>query len=125
MTGWLDGARLAPSEPLTQNEGVIALPLETWVSIGTLLGVAVTMFVAMRSGFSDLRLEINGLRSEMKDEFKDVRAELKDVRAELKADLAALEGRVTELDRRVYALAVGLRPYVGEAQEGSPSGHTG
>ena len=97
---------------------MIALPLETWVSVGTLISVAIAMRVAMRSGFAELRSEFSEFRSEVK-------ADIRGLRTELKADIAALDGRVTELDRRVYALAVGLRPYVEEAPESRPSGHAG
>ncbi len=34
--------------------------LETWVSIGTLLGVAVGLFVAIRTTGADLRKELKG-----------------------------------------------------------------
>jgi hypothetical protein len=95
---------VAPSDPSTQNEEVIALPLETWVSVGTLISVA----IALRSGFAELRSEFSEFGSEVK-------ADVRDLRTELKVDIAALDGRVNELDRRVYALAV----------ESRPSGHAG
>jgi hypothetical protein len=94
------------------------LPLETWVSVGTVISVAIALLIAMRSGFAELRSEFSEFGSEVK-------ADIRDLRTELKADIAAFDGRVTELDRRVYALAVGLRPYVEEAPQSRPSGHAG
>jgi hypothetical protein len=64
-----------------EHTGGVIVSLETWVSIGTLLGVAVALFVAIRA-----------------------------LGAELKGDIARLDERVSRLDDRVYALAVGLRP---------------
>ena len=78
--------------------------LETWVSIGTLLGVAVGLFVAIRTTGADLRKELKGDIAELRTELKGDIAEL---RTELKTDIA-------KLDDRVYALAAGLRPQLDE-----------
>ncbi len=107
--------------------------LETWVSIGTLLGVAVGLFVAIRTTGADLRKEIGGLRTELKGDIGSLRTELKDdiaeLRTELKGDIAELrtelkddiaelrtelKGDIAKLDDRVYALAAGLRPQLDE-----------
>ena len=96
--------------------------LETWVSIGTLLGVAVGLFVAIRTTGADLRKEIGGLRTELKGDIGSLRTELKDdiaeLRTELKDDIAELrtelKGDIAKLDDRVYALAAGLRPQLDE-----------
>ena len=85
--------------------------LETWVSIGTLLGVAVGLFVAIRTTGADLRKEIGGLRTELKGDVGSLRTELKDDIAELRTEL---KGDIAKLDDRVYALAAGLRPQLDE-----------
>jgi hypothetical protein len=119
------------------TEGVIALPLETWVSLGTLIGFGVTILLAIRGVDASLRSEIAGVRSDLGSEIAGVRsdlrseigelrsemkAEFKELRTEVKADMASLETRISELDRRVYALAVGLRPEIDGVQEGRASG---
>jgi hypothetical protein len=89
--------------------------LETWVSIGTLLGVAVGLFVAIRTTGADLRTELKGgiaeLRTELKGDIAELRTELKGDIAELRTEL---KGDIAKLDDRVYALAAGLRPQLDE-----------
>lgn len=77
----------------SEQTGGMTVGLETWVSIGTLLGVAVGLFVAIRTTGADLRTELKG--------------DIAELRTELKGDIA-------KLDDRVYALAAGLRPQLDE-----------
>ncbi len=85
-SGWshsqppLPPARVAYTNEAVQTGGM-TVSLETWVSIGTLLGVGAGILIAIRA-----------------------------MGAELKGDIARLDDRVSRLDDRVYALAVGLRP---------------
>lgn len=109
------------------------MPLETWVSLGTLIGFGVTILLAirgvdasLRSEIAGVRSEIAGVRSDLGSEIGELRSEMKadfkELRTEVKADMASLETRISELDRRVYALAVGLRPEIDGVQEGRASG---
>ena len=104
---------LAPGSRLAQTEGVMGLSLATWVSLIVLCGFGLTLLRTVRSGNNRLHDEIALTRTELKGDMADLRTELKgdiaDLRTELKGDIA-------RLDDRVYALAVGLRPQVGEAR---------
>ncbi len=102
----------------------MTLSLDTWVSLGALLGVLVTLVAVIRSGdertdrrIDRLEAKVDGLRSELTGDIDGLRTELKgdigDLRTELKGDIA-------RLDDRVYALAAGLRPLVEQAQGAGP-----
>lgn len=58
----------------------MAMSLDTWVSIGSLVAVAITLYLVLARRFD------------------------------------RLETRVEKLDDRVYALGVGMRPLIDEAQ---------
>lgn len=89
------------------------MELDTWVSIGTLLGVGLVLYATTRQGLKDLRDE---LRAEM----AAARADTAALRTEFKADIARLETElrsdIARLDDRVYALAAGLRPQIEQSQ---------
>ena len=83
------------------------MPLETWVSIGTLLGVGLSLAGLMLATTRSLRTELKGDLSELRTEVKGDIAEL---RTEVKGDIAELRTVVDRLDERVYALATGQAP---------------
>jgi hypothetical protein len=119
---------MASAERAVQN-GAVFVSLETWVSIGALLTVGLTLYATIRKTGRDVR-------SELKDDIAAVRTDLAATRTELKADIAAvrtelkadiavvrtelaatrteLKADVGRLDDRVYALAAGLRPTLDE-----------
>ncbi len=72
------------------------MPLETWVSIGTLLGVGLSLAGLMLATTRSLRTELKG--------------DIAELRTELKSDVAELRTVVDRLDERVYALATGQAP---------------
>jgi septal ring factor EnvC (AmiA/AmiB activator) len=118
-----------------QNGGVF-VSLETWVSIGALLTVGLTLYATIRKTGRDVRSELKddiaavrtdlaATRTELKADIAAVRTELAATRTELKADIAVvrtelaatrteLKADVGRLDDRVYALAAGLRPTLDE-----------
>ena len=75
---------------------VITVPLETWVSIGALLGVGLSL-----AGL--LLTTVHSLRAELK-------SDLAELRTEVKSDIADLRTVVDRLDNRVYALATQQSP---------------
>lgn len=75
---------------------VITVPLETWVSIGALLGVGLSL-----AGL--LLTTVHSLRTELK-------SDLAELRTEVKSDIADLRTVVDRLDNRVYALATQQSP---------------
>ncbi len=107
---------LAAGGGLPQTGGVIfEMPLETWVSVATLLGFAVTVvttvLVANGRTRKDLGTAIGGLderidrldgkvgdlRVELKSDLTRLDGTVDDVRAELKADITRLDGKVDDL----------------------------
>ncbi len=72
------------------------MPLDTWVSIGSLLAIAVGIYTPLRAGISRIERELGANRTELK-------------------------GDIAGLDDRVYALGVGLRPRVDEARSAGPA----
>ncbi len=107
------------------------MPLETWVSLGSLLGVALALYVALKSDSRrleakidrvsvELRNESAGIKSELTSDISKLRAEFKKGIDELRSEL---KGDVARLDDRVYALAAGLRPVLHPGGEHrSPAG---
>ena len=95
---------LASAKLAAHTGEVIALSLDTWVSIAALAAVAITLFGQARSTRSELKRDIAELRAEIRDEIRAVDTNL---RAELK-----------HLDDRVYALAAGLKPEIERAADG-------
>lgn len=68
------------------------MDLETWVSIGSLIGVGLGLYAAMRGFRTELKTDISGLRAELKD------------------DISNLRTVVDRLDDRVYVLATHRSP---------------
>ena len=121
------------------------MTIDTWVSLAALAGVVLTLGGLMlgqtRSLRADLKADIArleakidgnraegkgdsaALRSELKTDIAGLRDELKaevaGLRDELKAEVAGLrddlKADIGRLDDRVYALAAGLRPQLGQA----------
>jgi phage host-nuclease inhibitor protein Gam len=126
---------MASVEPAMQN-GRVFVSLETWVSIGALLTVGLTLYATIRKTGRDVRSELKddiaavrtelaATRTELKADIAVVRTELAGTRTELKADIAVvrtelaatrteLKADIGRLDDRVYALAAGLRPTLDE-----------
>lgn len=76
---------LAMRADACETGSVIVVPLETWVSIGSLLIVTLTLAVFMRSTVTSAEERL-GKR------------------------IDAVEASLEKLDDRVYALAVGIKP---------------
>ena len=117
-----DAYRLVNRSRVPHTEKVIALSLDTWVSLATLAAGLAGMYAAlrrelrtdigglrteMRSGFVDLRSEISSVRTELRQDMTELRTELKQDMTELRTELKADIGR---LDDRVYGLAASMRP---------------
>jgi hypothetical protein len=81
---------------------VIALPLDTVATIGSVVGVAIALFVALRSEFRQVNARIDALDHRMTDRIDSLEHKLTD--------------RIDRLDDRVYALAAGLKPQVEAAR---------
>ncbi len=99
---------ILPSAALMPHTGgVIELPSETWVSIGTLLTVAVALYGALKADGNRLEKKVDAL----------------DEKVEKKIDAlgARLDERTDRLDDRVFALAVGLKPYLEAAHTTDPA----
>ncbi|MDF1705595.1 MAG: hypothetical protein P1U38_12555 [Aeromicrobium sp.] len=75
---------------------MITVPLETWVSIGALLGVGLSLAGLLLTTVHSLRTE--------------VKSDIADLRTEVKSDIADLRTVVDRLDNRVYALATQQSP---------------
>jgi septal ring factor EnvC (AmiA/AmiB activator) len=88
---------MASVEPAMQN-GRVFVSLETWVSIGALLTVGLTLYATIRKTGRDVR-------SELKDDIAAVRTDLAATRTELKADIAAVR---TELKADIAAVRTEL-----------------
>ena len=121
------------------------MTIDTWVSLAALAGVVLTLGGLMlgqtRSLRADLKADIArleakidgnraegkgdnaALRSELKADIAglrdDLKADIAEIREELKGDIAGLreelKADIGRLDDRVYALAAGLRPQLGQA----------
>jgi hypothetical protein len=74
------------------------MPIETWTTLGTLLGVGLSLFLAMRT-------EMRAMEHRLTTRIDGV---------EVRID--RLDDRICRLDDRVYALAVGLKPAVEAAR---------
>lgn len=75
------------------------MDLDTWVSLGSLVAVAI------------------GLLTYLNRKFEQVDQRFDQQRAEFKADIADVKADLRRLDDRVYALAAGLRIDVVQATE--------
>jgi hypothetical protein len=81
---------------------VIALPLDTVATIGSVVGAAIALFVALRSEFRQVHARIDVLEHKLTDRMDAVEHKLTE--------------RIDRLDDRVYALAAGLKPQVEAAR---------
>jgi len=107
--------RLVNRSAVPHTEKVIALSLDTWVSLAALVAGLAGMYAALRR---ELRSEIGSLRFEVKTDMAGLRTEVKadmaGLRTDLKADIAELrtdlKADIGRLDDRVYALAAAMRP---------------
>jgi outer membrane murein-binding lipoprotein Lpp len=121
---------VATRQDACETGGVTNVPLETWVSIGSLLGVGLSIVLVMRVMFKDLGGRIDRVEMRLNARIDDVKAELSSridaVEANLTARINAVESsltaridglstRVDKLDDRVYALAVGMKPLLERA----------
>ena len=86
---------------------VITVPLETWVSIGALLGVGLSLAGLLLTTVHSLRTELRGDIADLRTE---VKSDIADLRTEVKSDIADLRTVVDRLDNRVYALATQQSP---------------
>jgi hypothetical protein len=86
---------------------VTSVPLETWVSIGTLLGVGLSIVLIMRAMVRDLGVRIDGVEQRLGARIDKVEGRLEMRIDEVEAKLSA---RINTLDDRIYALAAGLKP---------------
>lgn len=106
------------------------MDLNTWVSLGVLLGFAITLFGYLGTIKRDLtaaivtvdakvdasRIELKGdisdLRGELKGDISELRVELKgdisDLRGELKGELGKLDARLMSLENRTYDISTRL-----------------
>jgi hypothetical protein len=105
-----------------ETERVHILPLETWVSIGTLLTVALGLAVFMRTMLVDLGGRIDSVRTELGERIDRIESKTDETRSDLGGRIDRLDSRVATLDDRVYALAVGMRPLLEKAEK--PSART-
>ncbi|KAA1418452.1 hypothetical protein F0U44_08015 [Nocardioides humilatus] len=69
--------------------------IDTWVSTLAIIGAMFALYFTLR---------------------RELKSDLGEFRAEVGREFAKLEGRVNTLDDRVYALAVGMRPVIDEAE---------
>lgn len=72
------------------------MPLETWVSIGALIGVGLSLASLQLTTTRSLRTEL--------------KADIAELRTEVKGDIAELRTVVDRLDDRVYTLATRQAP---------------
>jgi outer membrane murein-binding lipoprotein Lpp len=79
---------VATRQDACETGGVTNVPLETWVSIGSLLGVGLSIVLVMRVMFKDLGGRID--RVEMR-----LNARIDDVKAELSSRIDAVESNLT------------------------------
>ena len=102
------------------------MTVNTWVSVGALLGVLVTLGGLVLAQGRSLGRTIIELRTELKGDIGRLDGKVDGLRTELKADIAALRTElradIGRLDDRVYALGVGLRLPIEEAQRSAASG---
>lgn len=74
------------------------MPIETWATLGTLVGVGLSLFLAMRS-------EMRAMEHRLTARIDGVERRIDGV-----------DGRIDRLDDRVYALASGLKPMLDAAR---------
>lgn len=93
-----------------QTGGVVALGMDTWVSLGGLFVAVLTIVGFVRVGLTDLRNDLKGDVAGLRTELYGIRDELKgdiaDFRTELKRDIADLR---TELKGEITATRDELR----------------
>ena len=110
-----------PHRCLTHTEEVIALSLDTWVSLAVLVTGLAGLYAALHR---EIRGSVGDLRTELKTDIADLRSELKtdiaDLRTELKSDIAGARTEAkadfNRLDDRIFGLAAGLRPLTEAAE---------
>ncbi len=116
---------LVSASDMSDTGRVVTVDLQTWASVGTLIGVGIALIAVMFTALNglrgeigglrgeigglrgEMRDEIGGLRAEMRDEIGQLRSELVDTRHELKAEIIETRAKVSQLDQRVYELATG------------------
>lgn len=81
------------------------MPIETWATLGTLLGVGLSLFVAIRS-------EMRAMEDRLTTRIGGVDGRID----RLEGRIDRLDGRIDRLDDRVYVLAVGLKPVIDAAR---------
>ncbi|GAA3749040.1 hypothetical protein GCM10022239_25490 [Leifsonia bigeumensis] len=94
------------------------MPLETWVSVGSLLIATLTLATFTRSAVSSaekrLGERIDSVEAGLSKHIDSVEAGLSkhidSVEAGLSKHIASVEASLEKLDDRVYALATGMRP---------------
>ncbi len=106
------------------------MPLETWVSIGSLLGVGLSIVLVMRLMFKDLGGRVDSVEMRLNARIEDIKTQLSDcidsvessltaridsVESNLSARIDGLSTRIDKLDDRVYALAAGMKPLLERA----------
>ncbi|HEU4849420.1 MAG TPA: hypothetical protein VFS93_03325 [Terrimesophilobacter sp.] len=82
---------------------MIVVPLETWVSIGSLLIATLTLAAFTRSAVSSAE--------------KRLGERIDSVEASLSKRIDSIETSLEKLDDRVYALAIGMRPLLESTEE--------
>lgn len=106
---------LASPGDLPPNGGVVALSLDTWVSLAALAGSFSLLFGYLRSERTERRRDMaqlraaftsdfTGLRTEIKSDVADLRTELKTEVGDLRRNVATLEERICDLNTSVTAL---------------------
>ena len=78
------------------------MPLDTVATIGSVVGVAIALFVALRSEFRLVHGRIDALEHKLTERTDALEHKLAE--------------RIDRLDDRVYALAAGLKPQVEAAR---------
>lgn len=108
---------LASAHDAAHTERVSGLSLDTWVSLGTLIGVGVSIATITLRSSRSLREEMRDLRADLKTDIHGLDGRLDKLDERLTERIDKLDERIDRLDDRVYALAVGLRPALERASE--------
>ncbi len=87
---------------------MVALSLDTWVSLGALLGVGISLAGVMRSGVNRLDRRIDRLEDRVEERFDKV----DDRFGKVEERFDKVDDRLGKVDDRVFALAVGLKPII-------------
>jgi len=100
MTRWPDGARVAPSEPLAQNEGVSGVnDPQIWSLVGLLVAFGAAILGMLRFNNRSVERMIDGLDRSLSAKVEGLSSDVGHRLDNLQRDLTLIKGHLLEQQR--------------------------